>query len=49
MIELLIDKGADVNAVAGNGLTALDVADAAKAPGIIALLERNGGRRAREL
>jgi hypothetical protein len=35
--------------VAGNGRTALDIADAAKATGIAALLEQHGGKRAAQL
>lgn len=49
LVALLLEKGADPNAVAGNGLTPLDVADAAQAAGIAALLERHGGKRAAEL
>jgi ankyrin repeat protein len=46
LVELLLKKGADPNVVAGNGVTALDVAHAARATRIAALLERHGGRRA---
>jgi ankyrin repeat protein len=49
LVKLLLEKGADPNVVAGNGLTPLDVADAAKAAGIAALLERHGARRAADL
>jgi ankyrin repeat protein len=49
LVKLLLDKGADPNIVAGNGLTPLDVAEAAQAAGIAALLERHGGRRAADL
>jgi ankyrin repeat protein len=49
LVKLLLDNGADPNIVAGNGLTALDIADAAGAPGIAALLERRGGKRAADL
>jgi len=44
LVKLRVENGADPNAVAGNGLTALDVALAAPAAGIAALLERHGGR-----
>ena len=46
LAQLLIEKGADVNAVAGNGYTPLDVADFMGAAGVAALLERHGGTRA---
>jgi ankyrin repeat protein len=49
LVKLLLEKGADPNVVAGNGLTALDIADAAGAAGIAALLEQQGGRRAENL
>jgi ankyrin repeat protein len=48
VVGLLLDKGADVNIVAGNGLTALDIADACGATRIAALLEQHGGKRATE-
>jgi len=48
-VKLLLERGADPNIIAGNGLTALDVADAAGAAGIAALLEQHGGKRAADL
>ena len=45
LVRLLLQKAADPNIVAGNGLTALDVADACGATRIAALLERHGGKR----
>ena len=42
----LIEKGADVNVIAGNGYTPLDVADFMKAAEVVALLERHGAERA---
>jgi len=38
-----------VNIVAGNGCTALDIAEASKAPTIVAILKEHGGKRAAEL
>jgi ankyrin repeat protein len=49
LVRLLLDNGADPNIVAGNGLTALDVADGAGAAGIAALLEQHGAKRAADL
>ena len=49
LVELLLTKGADPNIVAGNGVTPLDVAHAAGATRIAALLERRGGKRAKDL
>lgn len=49
LVRLLLDNGADPNVVAGNGLTPLDIADAAGATGIAALLERHGAKRAADL
>ena len=49
LVTFLLDRGADPNIVAGNGLTALDIALAGGAEGIAALLVRHGGRRAAEL
>ena len=49
LVRLLLEKGADPNIVAGNGLTALDVADAGGTAGIAALLAQHGGKRAADL
>jgi ankyrin repeat protein len=49
MVELLLASGAEVNALAGNGLTALDLASQQEAPGILTQLLAAGGRRASEL
>jgi ankyrin repeat protein len=49
LVQLLLDRGADVNMVAGNGSTALDNAEAAKATNIAELLRQRGGKRAAEL
>jgi ankyrin repeat protein len=49
LVKLLLDRGADVNLVAGNGCTALDIAKASKAPSIVKLLKEYGGKRAAEL
>lgn len=49
LVKLLLDRGAAVNIVAGNGCTALDIAEAAQATGIAALLRQRGGKRAAEL
>lgn len=43
LVRLLLQKGADPNIVAGNGVTALDMADACGAARIAALLEQHGG------
>jgi ankyrin repeat protein len=45
LVRLLLDKGANPNIVAGNGLTPLDVADACGATRIAALLEQHGAKR----
>lgn len=45
MANLLLEKGADPNILAGNGLTALDVAEQAQAEGIVMLIEQRGGKR----
>ena len=42
---LLLDHGADVNIVAGNGMTPLDVADANGSSEVVALLVARGARR----
>lgn len=49
LAQLLIERGADPNVVAGNGLTALDIALAGGCAGVAILLERHGGKRAAEL
>jgi ankyrin repeat protein len=49
LVQLLLDGGADVNIVAGNGCTALDIAEASKATAIVRLLREHGGKRAAEL
>src|SRR5262245_10377114 len=48
LVRFLLQKGADPNIVAGNGLTALDMADACGATRIAALLEQHGGKRSTE-
>jgi Ankyrin repeats (3 copies)/Ankyrin repeats (many copies) len=48
LVRLLLQKGADPNIVAGNGRTALDMAEACGATRIAALLEQHGGRRMAE-
>lgn len=45
MAQLLLEHGAEPNALAGNGLTPLDVAEFAGARGVVRLLEQHGGRR----
>jgi ankyrin repeat protein len=49
MARLLLEKGADPNLVAGNGLTALDLAEARGAAALAAALAVRGGKRAEEL
>jgi ankyrin repeat protein len=49
MARLLLEKGADPNLVAGNGLTALDLAEARGAAALAAALAVRGGKRAGEL
>lgn len=46
LTKLLLENGADPNILAGNGMTALDVADYHGAAGVAALLEQHGGTRA---
>ena len=48
-VQLVLRRGADVNIVAGNGCTASDIAEAAKALSIAELLRKHGGKRAAEL
>lgn len=45
LAKILLERGAEPNALAGNGLTPLDIAEAHGAIGIAALLERHGGTR----
>jgi ankyrin repeat protein len=45
LVRLLLQRGADPNIVAGNGVTPLDMADACGATRIAALLEQHGGKR----
>ena len=47
--EILIEKGADVNANWEDGSTALDNAIKYKQPEIIALLRKHGGKTGEEL
>jgi ankyrin repeat protein len=49
LVKLLLDHGADPNLIAGDGNTALDVAIAADAKRITALLAARGGKRAADL
>ena len=42
---ILLDHGADVNIVAGNGMTPLDVADANGSSDVVAVLVAHGARR----
>ena len=46
LVAILLDNGANPNIIAGNGMTPLDIAYASDAPGIVALLEQHGGKRA---
>jgi len=50
LAKLLLEHGAKVNELAGDGRTALDIAEAAEAPAaVIALLKDRGGQKARDL
>ncbi len=50
LVTLLLDRGAEPNVVSGNGYTPLDVADTApRGSAIVTLLERRGGKRAKDL
>jgi ankyrin repeat protein len=49
LAKLLLEKGADPNIVAGNRLTALDLAENAQAHEVVALIEARGGKRSAEL
>ena len=49
LARLLLRHGADPNLLAGNGQTALDVADARRAEAVRSVLEQHGGKRAAEL
>jgi len=49
LAKLLLENGADPNILAGNGLTALDLADEKGADGVARLIEQHGGKRAAEL
>ncbi len=46
MAQFLLEQGADPNILAGNGLTALDLAEQAGAADLARLIERHGGKRA---
>jgi len=49
LAKLLLEKGADPNILAGTGLTPLDVAEQARAEGIVKLIEQRGGKRSAEM
>jgi ankyrin repeat protein len=49
LVKLMLEKGADPNIVAGNGLTALDLAHYCGALKIADLLTQHGAKRAEEL
>jgi hypothetical protein len=48
LARLLLEHGADPTRIAGNGMTALDVADQHVATAIVSLLEAHGGTRSAE-
>jgi ankyrin repeat protein len=49
LAKLLLESGADPNILAGNGLTALDMAEAAKADDVAKLIVQHDGKRAADL
>jgi hypothetical protein len=49
LVAMLLDVGADPNALAGNGMTPLDIALAGDAERVAALLRSRGAKRAAEL
>ena len=49
MAKLLLERGADPNILAGNGLTALDLAEERGATGVAKWVEQHGGKRSSEL
>jgi ankyrin repeat protein len=49
MAKLLLERGADPKVLAGNGCTALDLAERAHALGVAKLIEQHGGKRAAEV
>lgn len=49
LVSLLLDRGADPDIIAGNGMTALDIAREGGATAIIAMLERRGANSAADL
>ena len=49
LVQLLLERGADINIVAGNGCTALDIAEASKATTIAGLLKEHGAKGAADL
>jgi ankyrin repeat protein len=49
LVKLFLENGADPNIVAGNGYTALDIAEAYNTTGIATLLKRHGAKRAADL
>jgi Ankyrin repeat len=49
LVEHLLDNGADIDAIAGNGMTALDIAMAGGATAVAEILVLRGGHRAADL